>query len=509
MATSSELSLRRETILVPTKLLDTVQEQSVELDCVLPDYYPDFFRLLSCMAEPVITQRELRDGFLILSLSVKIAVWYLAENAPLIQVMTQKLEYQKQIPWQSDLPLSDVRLTVTPVVSYINCRAVNSRRMDIRGAVRIAVQASGMTPRQVISDAQGLYIHCKKEPVRFLAGILRAEKRASLSESFSLAETQSPLLSVLRADITVQVTDTRCMAGKLAVRGEVLVNLLYTAKDGAETAQFTLPISQILEPDGISEEMPVSVQTEVLEQLITTEADSSGDIRRLHLDLQIRFACEAMKTASAELVTDLYSTVYPVTGVCETLPLMTLPQQVENRHSLRVTVTGGDAEISRVFAVWADVRDVSCADGAAAEGNLHCSVLCADISGTPMLLEHTEPFSLPCGCASAEQPAVSVQNAEYTLTAADAVSVQVTLSVMGQGAAQTGRSLLTDVQADTGSRLPQSGDFALRLYYAQAEESLWEIAKRYHTAADAIMEENDCRDGVLASPQMLLIPIVP
>lgn len=516
MITQSDLSLRRETILVPTKLLDTLQEQSVELDYVLPDYFPDFFRLLSCTAEPTITHWELRDGALCLSLSVKITVWYLAEGAPLIQVMTQKLEYQKQIPWQAEQTPDEVQLSIVPTTSYINCRAVNSRRMDIRGAVRITVQAIGMIPRQVLADACGLYTHCRKEPVRFVSGVLRQSKRCTLSEDFSIPAAQPPLLSILREEIRVQTTETRCIAGKLVVKGEVLLSLLYTAKEGVESLQCALPLSQIVETDGMEDDMPCTVRATPTEHLITTEADGIGDIRKLHLDVQLQLTCEALRATSAELVTDLYSTVHPISLTREELPLLTMPQPVQEHLHTKITLTQPDSVIPKVYAAWSTPKDMALQNGEDGTlmlmGSLQCCVLAADAEGTPMLLEQTESIALPCptlaDCSENLLPEVTVQSCMYTLSAADAVTLQIELLLQGSRMQQTGYPLLTDAMVDAENRLPSSGEYALRLYFAQAEESLWEIAKRYHTAASAIMEENDCRDEILTQPQMLLIPIV-
>lgn len=512
MGTSNELTLHRETILVPTKLLDTVSEQSVELDCVLPDYYPDFFRLLSCTAEPTVTNRELHDHTLTLSLSVKITVWYLAEGSSLIQVMTQKLAYQKQIPWQSDCTLSDVALSVTPSPSYINCRAVNSRRMDIRGAVRLAVQAVGMTPREVLSDVTGMYTHCRKSPVSFVSGIRRGEKRCTVSEELTVPDAQPPILSVLRTELSARVTESRCIAGKLIVKGEAAVSLLYTAKDSVETLRCQIPLSQIIELDGLEDDLPCTVQAFVLEHLLTTEADSSGDIRKLHLDIQLRFDCEAVKTESAELVTDLYSTVCPIAVQQEHLPLAAMPQAQQSQVQVQAEIRQAEQEIARVYAVWADVRELSLfaasdTGASALQGSLHCTVLAADADGMPMLLTQTEAVSIPY-TGGGLLPSLTVSQCSYMLSSADRVAVQAELTLTEHQMQQTEYALLTDAQANADEHLPQNGDYALRLYFAQAEESLWEIAKRYHTAASAIMEENDCREDILQSPQMLLIPIV-
>ena len=46
----------------------------------------------------------------------------------------------------------------------------------------------------------------------------------------------------------------------------------------------------------------------------------------------------------------------------------------------------------------------------------------------------------------------------------------------------------------------------MRLYYADAGESVWDIARRCHTSPDAVREENDLRDEVLLAKTVLLIP---
>ena len=45
-----------ETIPTSELIYSGVQEQSVELDYILPDYYPDIFRLIRCEVVPVITE---------------------------------------------------------------------------------------------------------------------------------------------------------------------------------------------------------------------------------------------------------------------------------------------------------------------------------------------------------------------------------------------------------------------------------------------------------------------
>ena len=54
----------------------------------------------------------------------------------------------------------------------------------------------------------------------------------------------------------------------------------------------------------------------------------------------------------------------------------------------------------------------------------------------------------------------------------------------------------------------RDGDYAIKLYYGCENENVWDIAKRYSTSVDAVIEENDLSGERLESGGMLIIPIV-
>ena len=49
-----ELKINRETVPAAECIYEAVQEQGIELDYILPDYYPDIFRLVRCEVLPVV-----------------------------------------------------------------------------------------------------------------------------------------------------------------------------------------------------------------------------------------------------------------------------------------------------------------------------------------------------------------------------------------------------------------------------------------------------------------------
>lgn len=515
---TNEWSLRRGTVLTPMQLPELTQEQSVELDYVLPDYYPDFFRLLSCTAEAALSEQSIADGTVEYMLRVQLHVLYSGEQTETVQSLTQQLDYHGKLtlPPEAAAAGETLRVRLTAETSYLNCRAVSPRRIDLRGAVRIRAELAAEQQTEVLSSAEGLHTQTRSTQIRYVSQLMRTKKAFLLSEEIRLSAAQAPLLSLLRTQTALSVTETRIVAGKLVVKGEADVTLLYTTSEGIESLRAVLPFSQIVEMDGLSDDMPCPVTAVLTAQNVTPEAENDGDIRLLHCDLQITLQCEAVRTESGSFLTDLYSTVHPAELRREPVTLLTAPEQVTERmqQKLNLSFTQPDAVLTKVYAAWAQPEQLQTAadpeSGTVLSGTLHCCALCADAENHPLMLEQRTPFSweLPQLTAAGLMPPVQVASCTYTLSGSDIVTVQAELLLSGQMMRRQTHLLLTDVQIDPEAQLPQEERYALRLYFAQPEESLWEIAKRYHTAESAIREENDLPAEHLTAPQMLLIPIV-
>ena len=67
---------------------------------------------------------------------------------------------------------------------------------------------------------------------------------------------------------------------------------------------------------------------------------------------------------------------------------------------------------------------------------------------------------------------------------------------------------LTEIYADEDSPLQKDESCAMKLYFCENGEKLWDIAKRYHSSAKLIMDENDIEDEVIGGNMMLMIPIM-
>ena len=69
-------------------------------------------------------------------------------------------------------------------------------------------------------------------------------------------------------------------------------------------------------------------------------------------------------------------------------------------------------------------------------------------------------------------------------------------------------SFITAIKVDETREKTRENQSAMTIYYADAGENIWSIAKRYNTSISAVMEENGLEDEILPEKRIVLIPMV-
>ena len=67
---------------------------------------------------------------------------------------------------------------------------------------------------------------------------------------------------------------------------------------------------------------------------------------------------------------------------------------------------------------------------------------------------------------------------------------------------------LTGLRVDESRAKKPITENAMTIYYADAGESLWSIAKEYQTSMEAVMEENGLENAYLEEKKAILIPMI-
>ncbi|MDE6780154.1 MAG: DUF3794 domain-containing protein [Ruminococcus sp.] len=514
-----DFRINRETIPVSENVFDGVQEQGVELDYILPDYYPDIFRLVRCEVVPVITGYSINGDKLSYELRCDIKILYCSESGSTLQCVTQRQNFSRT----AELGRTGENLTarLTPKTDHINFRAVNKRRLDLRGAVSVKISVTGETAQEVISDAFGMNIQIKKIPVRFAAKKITAEKTLQLSEETEIPVTQPPVMSIINTRCIIPECEKKMISGKLLAKGSAELKLLYSCeKDGGavEPISFSIPFSQIIDIDGIDDTFDCTVTPEVISCDITPTTDKNAENRIIRCEIEIRLICSAVKTSSVMLGSDAFSTVYPCNILVSEIKAEQIPVIYDEsfRHSAKISE--GDSVPQTIYSMWCSPKNINTRlsdDGSSViiSGMLTYSMAARDNAGMIVMPDKDEAFEetikLPdniAGCTVAAE--ISIRDVSYNISSEGILSAKSDISAKISVYSCSSINALTDISVDESIKKQRDGDYAIKLYFGIENEEVWDIAKRYSTSVNAVIEENDLSGDRLENGGMLLIPIV-
>ena len=92
-----DLKINREMLIVSESIFDGIQEQSVELDYILPDYFPDIFKLVKCCIVPSVLSYSINGDTVSYELQADIKILYCSEQSNTLQCICQKMTFNKSI----------------------------------------------------------------------------------------------------------------------------------------------------------------------------------------------------------------------------------------------------------------------------------------------------------------------------------------------------------------------------------------------------------------------------
>ena len=508
-----DYKLSRENFTVQKVLLDTVTEQAVELDYVLPDYCPEIFKVLSCRIYPSAAKRTTTGTKLSFELTALVRVVYVSEDGE-ISAVEQTLSYDKSCEL-SYAPKSPV-IYIEPTVESKNCRVVNKRRIDVRGVVAVKVRVFADEPMQAISGATGGGIQLKKALVTYPSKRLFITKRVTVVDEVEIINTKPAVGVVVRTDATVNSADKKVLSGKLLTKGEASVTVLYIPDGGGELEKisFDLPFSQVSDVEGLDERFDIFVDASVAGCDIRPMPKSEP--AKIECELRIDISCLALKFESARLADDVFSTECEVESEKTDCAIECVPTVINDSHRAKAVLTYSEGEIKTVLSASAEAV---CVNGiikkpngeSAISGKVNITVFAKNESGKPICLETEVPFEHElaepvCDCGGSDIRATA-GGVAYNLTGSNAIEVTTDIKLRGYICEAKPRSFISEIRLDETKPIERDRACSLKLYYAEPGEQPWEIAKRCRASLSAILEENEIDGETVESGAMLLIPI--
>lgn len=371
----------------------------LEGDMIVPDSKPDLQEILRCQGNVKIREKRVTDDRISFSGDLEISVLYRAKNGerPLYAM-------QASLPLEDFLHIDglekDMETSLDAVPEHLDCQIINDRKIGVKAVLGVTATGERQNHTEILSGISGEGIEC-------LQGILRMEQntaplkdRFTVKEEITLPSAKPEIADVLWQTIDLTEQDIRAMDGKVMVRGNLRICMLYCDTEG-NLGSFCekIPFSGYLEGEGIEPKTELTGTLQIEDAKLTPTVDEDGEARQLAVDVAVSAALQGRETVEREILQDAYAPTGTVTLEKETITYPVTVGSGKNQFSLkeRIHLEESEKPLLRAEEIWGEVRlseARTTTDAVEADGVLTVSLLyhCENDETPLCMLERGIPF---------------------------------------------------------------------------------------------------------------------
>ena len=488
-------------------------EVPIDADFTMPDYFAEISKILKCRSVARISSKSVSGGNITVEGVLCVTVIYCDEDCRLCS-------FEHQHPFsktfETNLDLDNGNIKCNSKCEYINCRAVSSRKIDIHGAVGVGITVTKRKGTDVITDVDDCDVELRRGVAPATSPMGNAEKYLLIEEEIELSAGQPNIKSVIRYDASVALKECKLLAGKAMVKGDMTVSLLYCAEDGGvQTVRTAIPLSQILEIVGITENCECEAKAELAFLEIKPRTSMSGETKSFSLNAKILICCETFCNNDVDVILDAFSKKFEADIKRQEVCFSKIFCNVNENFNCKKSISFPEGALASVTDMWCDVRVDSTKlleKCLVINGAVLVSIIGCDSEGEPTFFEKAVEFEYKYPLESDIvgfkcNPTVKVISSGYTITSSDCIEVRLELCVNAAVYQCSNIPLIIDVQTDEACLIKKKDRGAMTIYFANEGENIWDIARKYLASVSEIKEINGIEEEVLNNNTMIMVPI--
>ena len=431
------------------------------------------------------------------------------------------------IPFEEAINVPDLDekdyVSVSWQLEDLNTEMIHSRKLGIKAIVTLEAKAESLYDTEAAVDVRGeddeIHLQVRRERIPAAAIALRRKDTYRLKQDITLPGSKPVIERMLWTEMKLAGCQAKPLDGQIHLEGTLMVFALYEGGESGmvQWVEESIPFSGEVELQGAAADMIPVIGLKLIHRDLEEKPDYDGEMRELSVDAVIELDVRLYEEQELELLQDLYATNREIvldTGeavfdqiltrnfgkcrVAEKVEMETDPRVLQICHS------SGSVKLDGV-----EVRE----NALAVDGVLEVKLLyLTDEDARPVQAEtRLVPFHY-----EAEAPGITEDSIWYLEPGLE----QLTAVMAGGGQAELRGVITLDLfvlQPETRQIILQAQVHPVDTekmkampgivgYLVQPGDSLWDVAKRFHTTEKSILEANELPgDAIKAGDCLILV----
>ncbi len=509
-----EFNANKDCISVCETVFDSTAEHPIDCDITLPEYLPDIIRILRCTASAGVQSHQINGDRITAECECLVKVLYICEEGK-IHCYDQNLHFTKQFELKSADNICDI--ITGAKTEYVNYRVSGQRKLEVHGAISVFAKSKACKKCEFIGEINGGSVTARTETDEVCDLVSVTEKSFNISETVETGTLSEPIGAIISYCGVGVIDELKIISNKLFLKGELIIRTAFTGQETCEvqTLESRVAINQIIEAPDIDEDCDIDAILSVGSLEIRSRFDSAGDKSLLDVSATICVSACGYRTRTVTSIKDAYSTKYESQLKKSIMYSPLLEEKIDDTFLCRGTADLSTTGMTRVLSFTCQNTASTftvCEDGIVIRGEVTVDIIYEDANCDIAFAQRQIPFeykrplqakgdSLNC------RPNCCATASSFVLNEGHKLDVRIEIHVHGFVFSEKEKSVVTEIQIDD-NKMKAIKTASLTIYFAESGESLWNIAEKYNTTVDAIMNENRLSSNSVDKKCKLLIPRV-
>lgn len=493
-------------------------------DYSIPEGKPDVSAILQKRPELLVDEVHTEKGKIKIRGKLLAAVLYLTERAR-ERMACVNMEFPFEEVLYMEGAVSGDNLKIHWNIEELKVTIIHPGKLSVRGLVVLKGMITSAENCQITERTEDLEnIYEMKEPFSWAEPVMECKESYRMSEEILLPANKPNVQNVLWKDLQVCGLELRPQDGRLAVKGEALLWVIYESEEEPASVHWmeqNIPFQGNLEVPGLTAEMFGLLETEISHKDIELKPDYDGEMRMFQIELRLDIPMHLYEERSGSRLKDAYSTGKQLTLITEEVLYEKL--RMCNQAKCRINrqeKLGEDVKILQVLGHQAKLQEKNrmiTDGGVLCEGVLEVQILYVTANdrqpfeNVTLSVPYSQIVEVP-GMTSQDTWKISENLEQLLISVAESNQleirgvIQVNACVMEQ-CVLGNVTMIAEEDYDTEIYKKEP---AMRIHFVQPGETLWSIAKIYRSTVEDIKKLNDFTEEDVVSGQKLLLlkPVV-
>ncbi len=465
----------------------------------LPQYLDDIEKIVRCSVKSVVTDYECTGGMIKLYGKSIISLTYLnGDGCVLSNIFEEDFSKPLNTKVSNEVNFAQINLNT----KYSNFRLINQRRIDIHTSLKAEIST-------FVNESDKCLSNCKNAFVREYAPNRLCERCTGIcsedfDESFTISDTSNQIKNIINTFSNCIIEDKKIIKDKMLVKLRVELSVLYECENNSiSKSVHSFSISKIIDVAQAGEQDNSFVNATVSSLYVKAKSDNSNRLCDIEVAGRLTFNYRLYYVCNDEFIVDSYMTKYNTVLEKNNMTVKASPQYFCDDRSAELSFST-EKNIIDILDLKASIEECTVIE-AELKMSVRLAFLYYDDKSSLCFFEDTIEYKFSLNDTRLNGIAgANILSYDYIIKNANTVSLRLNFEYSAYLFSKEELSIVTDINAS--DEKDESARPELTLYFAEKNENVWDIAKRFSTAMSLIMEENDLTSQVIDGQRVLLVP---